>query len=548
MHFSRVNDQPPAMSTVTGTEERRAFFQKRIGTFGLCVFVLAGGTWALFAVIGALLPTAAQELDAHLWSPGDLLHVAGSLVAGLLYAATRARKWTAGQLHAFDVVGSLVVIAMLIAATALQVDANSGLLGVLLAFNATLLARAIVVPSTAGRTLFIGVVLGGSIVGVTVFDGLSSQTGLSPFFTASSWVVVSVTLSTVASRTIFGLRSAVHQALVMGQYTLEEKIGAGGMGEVWRASHAFLRRPTAVKLIAPSRTSAEAVRRFEREVQLTSQLTHPSTVAIYDYGRTLDGVFYYAMELVDGMDLERLVRRHGPLAPGRVAHVLIQICGALAEAHDRGLVHRDVKPANILLSPRRGEHEVAKIVDFGLVKRIDSAAQSPDATANDAVIGTPLYMSPEAIRTPESVNAASDLYSLGAVAWFLLTGRPPFEARSVVEVCSHHLHVEPLSPSTVPGCSIGAEFESLVMRCLAKKPADRPANMRALRRMLEACSAAEDWSPEQAQAWWSKLDRRGPDSSVRHGAEPDSAVHQREALGVDLEGHGAGQDVDDVRR
>jgi eukaryotic-like serine/threonine-protein kinase len=259
-----------------------------------------------------------------------------------------------------------------------------------------------------------------------------------------------------------------------------------------------------VKLVPLERAGEAALRRFEREVQLTARLQHPNTVAIFDYGRTPDGVFYYAMELLDGTDLEAMVGEHGPLPAGRVIHVLRQVCGALAEAHGLGLVHRDIKPANILLTTRAGEPDVAKVVDFGLVKDVQTTGTDgdPGVTSADVITGTPLYLSPEAILAPESVGARSDLYALGAVGFFLLTGRTPFEGRSILEVCGHHMHTPPPRPSAILGSPVPADLENVIVACLAKAPADRPADALTLRDQLDACAAATEWSPAQASEWW----------------------------------------------
>jgi serine/threonine-protein kinase len=377
-------------------------------------------------------------------------------------------------------------------------DVTAGGFVALLSFTMGVLARAIVVPSAARRTLAIGLVGGTTLVAIAVFRSLWDQSPLP--IAAACWTASAVTLATIASQTIFGLRREAQQAKVLGQYVLESKIGEGGMGIVWRASHALLRRPTAVKLLA--RAGDQAIRRFEREVQLTARLTHPNSVAIYDYGRTRDGVFYYAMEFLEGTDLERLVSEHGPQPPERVVHVLAQICGALAEAHDLGLVHRDVKPANVLLSPRKNEHEVAKIVDFGLVKNIEIDPAQSAVSAINTITGTPLYMAPEAIQAPESLDARSDLYALGAVAWFLLVGRPPFEGNSVVEVCARHLHEKPLRPSVALGHPVPRDLEDIVLSCLEKRPDSRPPDARTLRSRLHATSAAGQWTEKHAEDWW----------------------------------------------
>ena len=263
-----------------------------------------------------------------------------------------------------------------------------------------------------------------------------------------------------------------------GPYTLGEKIGQGAMGEVYRAWHSMLHRWCAIKLLPGAVTEREQ-RRFENEVRLTAQLSHPNTVSIYDFGRADDGTFYYAMELLDGVTLQQLVDAEGPQPPSRVIHILEQLCAALREAHDAGLIHRDIKPDNIVLCRRGGLADVAKLLDFGLV------AQVAASTNTDVVVGTPLYLSPEAITAPNSVSARSDLYALGAVAYFLLTGTPVFHGTSVVEVCSQHLYADPQ-----PLPHVGADLERIVLDCLSKNPLDRPTSAAALAQRLARCNDA----------------------------------------------------------
>jgi eukaryotic-like serine/threonine-protein kinase len=489
------------MSTVTGTEEGRAFYQHRLAISGLCMFLLAGGSWAVMALVYVVLH-AGPGGPYHPLRGGGLAHVGGALMAGALWLANRRGHRPAGVLHVLDITVTLSILATFIVGGSTQNNSMVGAFVTLLCFNTVMLARAIVVPSTARRTLLLGLVGGAAVVAMLSWRAAASGTGIASGVAAACWSSSGIALGVVASQTIFGLRREVAQARVLGQYTLESKIGEGGMGEVWRASHALLRRPTAVKLLPPERTGEAAIRRFEREVQVTARLTHPSTVAIYDYGRTREGVFYYAMELLEGIDLQRLVEDHGPQPPARVVHVLTQVCGALAEAHDLQLVHRDVKPANVLLLPRRGEQELAKVVDFGLVKDVQSQQTEANLTAANTITGTPLYLSPEAIQHPESVVPASDLYALGAVGWFLLVGRPPFEGRSIIEVCGKHLHSQPARPSEALGRPIPGDLEDIVLACLQKRPEDRPLDARSLRHRFETCSVAGEWTEEQARRWW----------------------------------------------
>lgn len=267
----------------------------------------------------------------------------------------------------------------------------------------------------------------------------------------------------------------------VGPYVLGNQLGAGGMGEVYRAHHPRWGRPCAIKVL-PRNASERDRSRFEAEARITARLRHPNTVSVYDYGRAPDGTSYYVMELLEGITLERLVEQHGPQTPARVISILRQLCAALGEAHDRGLVHRDVKPENVLLCGDEGnELGTVKLLDFGLVKQL------ADADPPSAVVGTPLYMSPEAIRAPETVTASSDLYGLGAVAYFLLTGAPVFEGDNIVEVCSHHLHSEPRRLSLAASHAVSRELESVVLECLAKDPARRPANAAELADRLSRC-------------------------------------------------------------
>jgi serine/threonine-protein kinase len=378
----------------------------------------------------------------------------------------------------------------------------------LLLFTFGQLIRAILIPSSARRTLLLG--LGAAAVPVaTSHRWYSTQTlttlpaGMHAVWTLL-WCLGTVVIATLASRVIFGLRQQVREAWQLGQYTLLEKIGEGGMGAVYRASHAMLRRPTAVKLLRADRAGTRQLERFEREVQLTSQLTHANTVAIFDYGRTPDGVFYYAMEYLEGLNLEDLVLIDGAQPPGRVVHILRQVASSLAEAHGIGLIHRDIKPGNVILvAERGGASDVAKVVDFGLVKELDSNLV---VTGDHEMAGTPHYLAPESISSPDEVGPRSDLYSLGCLGYCLLTGHTVFDGRTVVEICSHHLHSLPLPLSKIDR-AIPPSLSELVMACLEKMPDRRPASAQSLVDELDACRAIEPWTTELGQVWWREKGR-----------------------------------------
>ena len=329
-------------------------------------------------------------------------------------------------------------------------------------------------------------------------------------------------------------REAQKQAIAsqkLGQYRLEEKLGSGGMGVVYKGLHAILRRPTAIKLLHVEKVNDSSIERFEREVQITCQLNNPNTVAIYDYGRTEEGIFYYAMEYLDGIDLQNLVEKYGPQSEARVIHILQQICGSLYEAHSLGLVHRDIKPANIMLNRRGGEPDVVKVLDFGLVKALDDDKQA-HLTAANSMTGTPLYMSPESIQSPNTVDARSDLYAVGAVGYYLLTGHPVFETNSIVELCKQHVSTIPIPPSERLGAPVSKELEAVLLSCLEKSRAKRPQTARDLASMLTKCPTATSWSVDEADAWWGRHERGiatsvGATSQVNLAANPPSHFHDQ---------------------
>lgn len=445
-----------------------------------------------------------------------------------------SRRFSRPVLGVIDVVGILVVCFAMTAGISQAREALDTSVLLFLALTYMLITRSIVVPSTGRRTLLIAVTA--MVPACLVAINLRLRTsGTNDLITEGSLVVRMATITTVlaslASRVIYGLQRQVVHAKRVGQYVLDQKIGQGGMGVVYRATHALLRRATAVKLLAPGRVAEADLQRFEREVRMTARLTHPSTVAIFDYGRTADGLFYYAMEYLDGADLDELVAFSGPLGAGRVVRIVEQVCRALREAHGAGLVHRDIKPANVLLCERGGEGDVAKLVDFGLVRDLQTGAD-PHLTAPDSITGTPLYLAPECISAPSAADARSDLYALGAVAYFLLTATPVFSG-STVEVCAHHLHTAPPPPSSRTQLAIPASIEAIVLRCLSKKPADRYASAEALREALVRCGDFDAWSDQDAASWWAD-----------HGA---ALRAQRDGRRVERE-HGGGHDASPLDR
>jgi len=311
---------------------------------------------------------------------------------------------------------------------------------------------------------------------------------------------------------VYRLGAQVREAREMGSYRLVERLGEGGMGEVWRAQHRLLARPAAIKLIRPemlgARDSASRellVRRFEREAQATALMTSPHTMALYDYGVAEDGTFYYVMELLDGFDLDEMVKRFGPLPPERAVHLLQQMCESLAEAHEAGLIHRDIKPANLYACRYGRAVDFIKILDFGLVKRESRPRADADVvTAEGAPSGTPAFMSPEQALGDERVDARSDLYAVGCVAYWLLTGTLVFKGATLMETIVMHVHREPEPPSRRARSPIPYELEALVMACLSKQPADRPQTADELAARLAAVPLAQEWTADRAQEWWDR--------------------------------------------
>jgi eukaryotic-like serine/threonine-protein kinase len=305
-----------------------------------------------------------------------------------------------------------------------------------------------------------------------------------------------------------------------GQYRLKEKIGAGGMGEVYLAEHTLLKRPCALKRIRPGNDNDPVtLARFEREVRATAELSHPHTVEIYDYGRAGDGTFYYVMEYLWGLSLEDLVNRNGPLLAPRVVFLLSQVCEALEEAHANGLIHRDIKPGNIFAARRGGRYDFVKLLDFGLVK---SAAHPDDPTLSrqETVVGSPMYMAPEQFGG-ETPDARADVYSIGGVAYFLLTGRPPFVGPTSYEIMIAHAR-DPVAPPSQFVKSVPPDVEAIVLRCLAKDPSERFQSASALSQALADCSVAGQWTYADAARWW-QSHREDVEKEIHFEDEPSAA-------------------------
>ncbi len=322
-------------------------------------------------------------------------------------------------------------------------------------------------------------------------------------------------LAYIVSRVIYSLGRSVREARELGSYRLVERIGEGGMGEVWRAEHRLLARPAAVKLVRPERLGVDdldkanaVLARFEREAQATATLESHHTIALYDFGIASDGTFYYVMELLGGMNLERMVVMHGALPPERAVYLLLQVCHSLHDAHEAGVIHRDVKPANIYVCKKGPEHDYVKVLDFGLVQIHQPTSPTLEAFTETDLAGTPGYVAPEVILGKTVPDHRTDIYAVGAVAFWLVTGRSVFPGTSPMEVLANHVSSEPPLASAVARQPIPPELDTTISTCLAKHPDDRPGTVEELAEMLRGTGLAEKWNNRRAAEWW-----RG------HGAE-----------------------------
>jgi serine/threonine-protein kinase len=332
---------------------------------------------------------------------------------------------------------------------------------------------------------------------------------------------IAVVFAYFGSRVVHGLGVEVAEARRMGSYVLERVLGRGAMGEVWLGRHRMLARPAAVKLVRSDRLDGgggadEVLARFEREAQATATLRSPHTIDLFDFGVSDDGTFYYVMELLDGLDLDSLVRRFGPVPAARAVHILRQVCHSLAEAHETGLIHRDIKPANVYLCRYGLDLDFVKVLDFGLVKsaRTPGEGDDPSASVAGEVRGTPAFMAPEQALGSDEVDARSDLYAVGCLGYWLLTGQSVFDGASPPEVLMHHVKTSPLPPSLRGDVAVPEALERAVMACLEKDPAQRPQSANELDALLAACSLESPWTRDRAKRWY---EAHGPEAAVEPG-------------------------------
>lgn len=487
---------------------------------------------ALSSVLGPLLRGISFALCAMLgiglfvsMMSGAVVPVGVWVVAGLpgiagLYLLT-GRALSLGGLRSLEIVvfgAAFVAIAVVLSANLAEVgrgDMPALVATGALATSLLILVYGVMIPNTWSRAALVVVPMALMPFAVAIVQGSRLATDDSVGAAVSAivpWGVLllllaAAALAVAAAFTMRQIQSGAIDAYTMGLYNLKRKIGFGGMGEVWLAEHRSLARPSAIKLIRQEllgdhQNGTRVLQRFEREAQTTASLRSPHTIDIYDFGVTQNGIFYYVMEYLQGWDMETLVENHGPLPAARVIHLLKQACASLSEAHSQGLIHRDIKPANIYVCRMGLESDYVKVLDFGLVTNDVRDEASLKLTLEGTTTGTPAYMAPEMAVSPEQVDPRTDIYALGCVGYWLLTGTLVFEADTPIGVMVEHASAKPPSPSERTELLIPESLDQVILRCLAKKPQDRYVSTAELADALAACEVDADWDSSRADAWW----------------------------------------------
>jgi serine/threonine-protein kinase len=467
------------------------------------------GGWAVATVGGQALPPDFLRDASYYWS--DVGVVAAS--AGL-WAIARNVRIPVTRLRAIGLAYEVALCFVLALRTFGEYHRDTGLLPNLTWVPVIVILFPLIMPAP-NRLMLAAAVTAGSmpLLALLVLESLEQVTVDAGYYVnAAVASAIAVGFAWMGSRIVYGLGREVAAARELGSYRLEEKLGEGGMGEVWRARHRMLARGAAIKLIRPSAggdgrpvVSGESVRRFEREAQAIAGLRSPHTVELFDFGVADNGAFYYVMELLDGLDADRLVRRHGPVPAERAIYLLRQVCHSLSEAESRGLVHRDIKPANVFLCRYGEEYDFVKVLDFGIVKAADgSGGEEPAITRGEVIQGTPAFIAPEQALGAAPLDGRADIYATGCVAYWLLTGQLVFTADTAMGLLLHHAQTAPAPPSTRTHLPIPAALDQLVLCCLAKEPERRPQSARELSRRLAAIENAAAWTQDRAQGWWTE--------------------------------------------
>jgi serine/threonine-protein kinase len=506
--------------------------RRRLGWLAL---IYIGGTFVgHFGRRAALALTGSSPSGLEL---SDMFAVAAIALGAGVYVTLRSRRLSASRVLDlglfFQIAGAFGIAATELSANPLPT--MNTLLAYFPAECVWIVLFPVVVPNTPNKVL-IASLLAASMgpVALGLLAVVSGGAVPSPFVVAAFYLTSNYLCAVVAylvARVVHRFSMRLRDLREIGSYELVERIGEGGMGEVWRAKHRLLARPAAIKLIrsdllgSSQRTRDAIVRRFEREAKDTAMLGSTHTIDVYDFGTTEDGDFYYVMELLDGVSLERFVQLYGPMEPARVVYVLQQVCHSLGEAHSRGLVHRDIKPANIFICRLGPDDDFVKVLDFGLVKHVEAAGAM--LTMEGVTAGTPAYMAPEVALGRPGIDGRADIYALGCVAYYLLTGQPVFSADSDVATALAHVKDEPVRPSVRSEFQISPALEAAILESLAKEPDSRPASADVFSERLAVTAPEDAWTPRKAQTWWElhrmKLAQPAPDTAAVDGGSAQTA-------------------------
>jgi hypothetical protein len=462
-----------------------------------------------------------------LWGPGAISIALALLVAGVTHRPRLPLSWVMTIGLGFEVVSSFGIAAAEFGdISGFTADSRVGLSWVAV----WVLLFTVVVPNPPRRAAAATLAAVSSVpIVVDISMAHHPITGVTPegfFFGLVLPYLLVALMAFVGSHVVYALGKEVTRAREMGGYRLIERLGGGGMGEVWRAQHHLLARPAAIKLVrsdalGASRTprQREIQERFGREAQATALMHSPHTIQLYDFGFTNDGTFYYVMELLDGFDLETLVKQFGPVPAGRAIHLLTQACHSLGEAHARGLIHRDIKPANVYVCRYGRETDFVKVLDFGMVKswRTDTEAET-QLTAEHVVAGTPAYMAPEQVLGNRPVDARTDIYALGCVAYWLVAGQLVFDGKTTMETMTRHAKEQPAAPSTRTDLKVPPALDAIILTCLAKSPDERLASADALAEALASVATGDTWTAQRAYDWWDRHHPERAEAAALDGA------------------------------
>jgi serine/threonine-protein kinase len=490
----------------------------RVRLLALLIFIAFSFDLVLFSIqsVSTALSGKTPSATFLLYRDFQIFNLFAALASAALWAAARGKRLPPGRLHTIGLAYEIAICFLVAFISIWSYYREHGIILNITWVPVIVLLFPLILPGPPRRMLVAAIAAGAmSPLALTILVATSRVTAApDDYVRLSMGSCFAILFAYLGSRIIYGLGREVAEARELGSYRLEERLGEGGMGEVWRARHRMLARPAAIKLIRPELTGALGVAqsgtvtdRFEREAQVIASLRSPHTVNLYDFGVSADGTFYYVMELLEGHDADTLIRRFGPLPADRVIHILRQICHSLSEAHARGLVHRDIKPANVFVCRYGEEHDFVKVLDFGLVRAFDDRERGADGamptlTSDTVVPGTPAFIAPEQALGRAHLDGRVDIYATGCLAYWLLTGTLVFPADSPIQHLMRHVNDPPAAPSSRTELPIPTALDRLVLNCLAKDPAGRPQSARELSDALAAIEGADAWTEARAGAWW----------------------------------------------